>query len=171
MPDFKTVLRKAGFVTRNGMVDRKSAIDYLDASERTLERWIKTNKPCKRALKLLEQKIAGGIIQTGQWKGFYICCDGYLWTPSGRRFEPNYLERVWILQQSTRFKDSTIVNLRAEIEHLKSLVNSRERIKEMGEELIDISSNWSDVVMEQLQKQMDEDSQELMNIAPLKKAQ
>lgn len=52
------MLRKAGFVTSNGMLDRKAAIEYLDASERTLERWINTNKPCKRALKLLEQKIA-----------------------------------------------------------------------------------------------------------------
>lgn len=171
MPDFKMMLRKAGFVTRNGMLDRKAAIEYLDASERTLERWIKTNKPCKRALKLLEQKIAGGIIQAGRWQGFYICAEGYLWTPSGRKFEPNYLERVWILQQSTRFKDSTIVNLRAEIEHLKNLVNSRERIKEMGEELIDISANWNDIVLEHLQKQMSDDVQELKHITPLKKAQ
>ncbi|MBU76115.1 MAG: hypothetical protein CMK63_03870 [Pseudoalteromonadaceae bacterium] len=171
MTDFKTMLRKAGFVTSNGMLDRKAAIEYLDASERTLERWINTNKPCKRALKLLDQKIAGGIIQAGRWKGFYICAEGFLWTPNGRKFEPNYLERVWILQQSTRFKDSTIVNLRAEIEHLKSLVNSRERIKEMGEELIDISANWSDYVIDQLQKQMVDDAKELENITPLKKAQ
>ena len=169
MTDFKTMLRKAGFVNGNGMLDRKAAIEYLDASERTLERWIKTNKPCKRARKLLQQKIAGGIIQAGPWKGFHISPDGVLWTPSGRKFEPNYLERVWILQQSTRFKDATIVNLKAEIAHLKGLVDTRDRIKEMGEELIEISTNWD--FIEQMQKQMDEEARELPDITPLKKAQ
>lgn len=169
MTDFKTTLRKAGFVNSNGMLDRKAAIEYLDASERTLERWIQTNNPCKRALKLLEQKIAGGIIQAGRWKGFYICPNGYLWTPSGRRFEPNYLERVWILQQSSRFKDATIVNLKAELAHLKSLVNTRERIKEMGEELIEISTNWD--FIEHMQQQMDEEAKELEQVTPLRKAQ
>lgn len=41
----------------------------------------------------------------------------------------------------------------------------------MGEELIDISANWSDYVIEQLQQQMTDDAQELRNITPLKKAQ
>ncbi|MEI8706680.1 MULTISPECIES: DUF3653 domain-containing protein [unclassified Pseudoalteromonas] len=170
MTDFKTALRKAGFVTATGLIDRKAAIEYLLTSERTLERWITTNKPCKRALKLLEQKIAG-IVQHGNWNGFFICHQGYLWTPNGRRFEPLYLERVWILQQSTRFKDATILNLKTELTHLKNLVSTRERLKEMGHELIEISTNWNFV--EQMQKQMAEQTQELAElevIAPLKKA-
>lgn len=142
MTDFKSALFRAGFVTSNGLIDRKAATDALGVSERTLERWIKTNKPHECAIKLLEERTNGGIPQYGPWRGYRICRDNYLWTPSGRRYDPTYLEKVWILQQSNRFKDSTIMNLRAEIEHLRTLVESRDRLKEIGNELIDISTNW-----------------------------
>ena len=42
MTDFLDVLYRVGFVDQRGRLDRKQACEFLDVSERTLERWIKT---------------------------------------------------------------------------------------------------------------------------------
>jgi len=46
MSNFTWALRKAGFVNQQGLIDRKKCIDFLQVSERTLERWMKDSKPC-----------------------------------------------------------------------------------------------------------------------------
>ena len=99
MSDFTWALRRAGFVNQLGLIDRKKCIDFLQVSERTLERWMKDNKPCPRALRLLEHYAKDTMIHE-KWKGFFVCRDGYLWTPDGDKFEPEFINKIRIMQRS-----------------------------------------------------------------------
>lgn len=50
MDTFKNLLFRAGFMNF-GKLDRKATMEFLLInSERTLERWVSTNKPCPRAV-------------------------------------------------------------------------------------------------------------------------
>ncbi|GAB0111905.1 hypothetical protein [Pseudoalteromonas distincta] len=72
MDTFKNLLFRAGFMNF-GKLDRRAAMEFLLMnSERTLERWISTNKPCPRAVRMLEQRINGGMSLHKDWDGFYI---------------------------------------------------------------------------------------------------
>lgn len=63
MTNFKQLLFRAGFMNF-GKLDRKAAMDFLAIkTERTLERWIADNKPCPRAVAMLEQRISGAVSQ------------------------------------------------------------------------------------------------------------
>ncbi|GAP76755.1 hypothetical protein FIU82_07635 [Pseudoalteromonas sp. THAF3] len=142
MIDFKRLLRNAGFITDQGLIDRKGAMAALGVSESTLDRWMRTNKPTPSATTLLESMAAGGIPQQGDWVGFMIGRDGRLHTPHGASYSPQELERVWLLMQSNRFKDRTIINLRREISQLHNLVHTRDKLREMGTELVNMADNW-----------------------------
>lgn len=141
MTKFRQQLIKAGF-HRFGLIDHKAATSFLHVSSRTLERWIADDKPCPRALALLDARLNGWIPQTDVWQGFYIDNDGNLNTPDGKRYPANYLRKVWIFQQNQLFQERTINALKDEVKALKNLSLMRERIKDMGQELIDISDTW-----------------------------
>ncbi|WP_017217406.1 hypothetical protein [Pseudoalteromonas sp. NJ631] len=141
MTDFKELLFRAGFMNF-GKLNRKQVCEFLLVKERTLERWISQNKPCPRAVRMLEMRIDGRVSNHPEWREFRICRDGYLWTPRGLRYEPNYINKIDFLQKSTHYHEAQTIALQAEIDHLKDLVGSREKLKEMGRDLIEISDRF-----------------------------
>tara|TARA_B100000700_G_scaffold23245_1_gene22518 strand:- start:15512 stop:15997 length:486 start_codon:yes stop_codon:yes gene_type:complete len=137
--DFKALLWRAGF-HRTGKLDRKAAMAFLHIkSERTLERWLAGAEPCPRAVAMLEQRIAGYIPQSGAWNGFSICRNGKLWTPRGHSYDASYINKLDFIVRASRIYESQVVNLKAEIAALEKLVDTRERLKEMGHELVEMS--------------------------------
>jgi len=149
MDTFKNLLFRAGFMNF-GKLDRRAAMEFLLVnSERTLERWISTNKPCPRAVRMLEQRINGGMSLHKDWDGFYICRDGYLWTPRGKRYEPSYLNKLDFLQNSVRFNENHVKTLQQKIDHLHELVAASDTLKAIGNDLIKMSDEFAlkDIVM------------------------
>lgn len=149
MTDFKLLLFRAGFMNF-GKLDRKAIMGFLFIkSERTLERWVQTNNPCPRAVAMLEARIRGGIANHKSWDGFYICRDGYLWTPRGKRYEPSYINKIDFLQSSVRYKESEIDSLKQQIAYLHDLVEASETLKAIGSDLIKMGDQLAikDVVL------------------------
>ena len=139
MTNFKQLLFRAGFMNF-GKLDRKAAMDFLAIkTERTLERWIADNKPCPRAVAMLEQRISGAVSQNKLWNGYYICRDGFLWTPSGNRYEASYINKIDFLQRSVRYNESNVAALQAQIDHLNDLVKASDILRVMGNDLIKMS--------------------------------
>ncbi|ASD67026.1 hypothetical protein [Pseudoalteromonas piscicida] len=141
MTDFKNLLFRAGFMNF-GKLNRKQVCEFLMVKERTLERWISKNKPCPRAVRLLEMRINGSVSNDKAWDGFFICRDGYLWTPRGARYEPDYINKIDILQRTSRYHEAQTASLQAEIDYLKELVVARDKLKEMGRDLIEMSDRF-----------------------------
>ncbi|MCP5005672.1 MAG: hypothetical protein GY941_17315 [Planctomycetes bacterium] len=142
MTDFKQLLFRAGFMNF-GKLDRRAAMDFLLInSERTLERWIKDNKPCPRAVRMLEQRIKGMVSMHKDWHGFSICRDGYLWTPSGNRYEPSYINKIDFLQRSVRYNENHVLALQQQIDHLNDLVKASDTLKAIGHDLINMSDKF-----------------------------
>lgn len=136
MTDFKQLLFRAGFMNF-GKLDRRAAMDFLlIKSERTLERWISTNNPCPRAIAMLESRINGSFTFHRSWDGFFICRDGYLWTPRGKRYEPSTINKIDFLQRSVRYNESETESLKHQIAHLHDLVQASETLKTIGHDLI-----------------------------------
>ena len=136
MTDFKQLLFRAGFMNF-GKLDRRAAMDFLlIKSERTLERWISTNNPCPRAIAMLESRINGSFTFHRSWDGFFICRDGYLWTPRGKRYEPTTINKIDFLQRSVRYNESETESLKQQIAHLHDLVQASETLKTIGNDLI-----------------------------------
>ncbi len=124
MSDFTWALRRAGFVNQQGLIDRKKCIDFLQVSERTLERWMKDNKPCPRAIRLLEHYAKDTMIHE-KWKGFFICRDGYLWTPDGDKFESEFISKIKIMQQQGKLKNlAHVEKMKSEIARLASEIQN-----------------------------------------------
>ncbi|MAD77131.1 MAG: hypothetical protein CML20_20500 [Rheinheimera sp.] len=149
MADFKQLLFRAGFMNF-GRLDRRAAMDFLFIkSERTLERWIAENKPCPRAVAMLEQRIAGGVSFHKSWDGFYICRDGYLWTPRGKRYESSYISKIDFLQNSVRYNENHVIALQNQVNHLHDLVAASETLKTIGNDLIKMSDEFAlkDIVL------------------------
>ena len=142
MTDFKQLLFRAGFMNF-GKLDRRAAMDFLLInSERTLERWISENKPCPRAVRMLEQRIKGMVSMHKEWDGFSICRDGYLWTPSGNRYEPSYINKIDFLQRSVRYNENHVLALQQQIDHLNDLVKASDTLKAIGYDLINMSDKF-----------------------------
>ncbi|QTH71661.1 hypothetical protein [Pseudoalteromonas xiamenensis] len=141
MTDFKTLLFRAGFMNF-GKLERKAICEFLLVSERTLERWLSKNVPCPRAVKMLEIRIDGKVSNHPNWSNFKICRDGYLWTPSGKRYEAEYINKIDVLQRSNRYHEAQSLSLQNEITHLRNLVSVRTQLKEMGQYLIAISDRF-----------------------------
>ncbi len=141
MTDFKTLLFRAGFMNF-GKLDRKSACEFLLVSERTFERWLSHGTPCPRAIRMLETRIDGRISNHPLWREFRICREGYLWTPRGLRYEPDYINKIDILQRTNRYHEGQAAVLAAEIQHLRDMVNARDKLREMGQDLIAISDKF-----------------------------
>ncbi|MEL0642639.1 DUF3653 domain-containing protein, partial [Pseudoalteromonas aliena] len=74
------------------------------------------NKPCPRAVRMLEQRINRRISIHKDWDGFYICREGYLWTPRGKRYEPSYLNKIDILQSTVRYHERHVKKLQQKID-------------------------------------------------------
>lgn len=149
MTDFKKLLFRAGFMNF-GKLDRSAAMEYLHIkSERTLERWLSNNKPCPRAVAMLQSRINGDFTHHKSWAGFYICRDGYLWTPRGKRYEPSYINKIDFLQRSVRFNESETAALKQQIAHLHDLVEANETLRSIGEDLISMSEQLAlkDIVL------------------------
>lgn len=143
MTNFKQLLFRAGFMNF-GKLDRRAAMDFLlIKSERTLERWIADNKPCPRAVLMLEQRIKGGMSLHDKWADFYICRDGYLWTPSGNRYEPAYINKIDFLQRSVRYNENHVLALQQQIDHLNDLVKASDTLKTMGNDLIKMADKFA----------------------------
>lgn len=134
MGKFKWLLRKAGFVNQQTKIDRKRAMKYLEVTERTLERWMSTDKACPRATKLLEQ-LAEGKLPHDKWEGFYICNEGYLWTPYGTRYEPEFISKIYIMQRAASFQQSQIMKQQNQIKNLKHLSENKEKIEKLVSEI------------------------------------
>lgn len=134
MGKFKRLLRKAGFVNQDGKIDRKRAMKYLDVKERTLERWMSTDKACSRAVKLLELQSEGKIPHD-KWEGFYVCREGYLWTPYGTRYEPEFISKIYIMQRAASFQQSQIMKQQSQIKNLKHLNDNKEKIEKLVNEI------------------------------------
>ena len=141
MADFKALLFRAGFMNF-GKLDRKAICDYLLVSERTLERWIYKNAPCPRAVRLLEMRIDGSVSNHSDWREFRICRDGYLWTPSGSKYTAQYINKIDVLQRTTRYHEAQTDTLKAEIQHLQDMVLARDKLKDMGKDLIEMSDRF-----------------------------
>lgn len=149
MQTFKNLLFRAGFMDF-GRLDRRAAMEFLLInSERTLERWISTDRPCPRAVLMLEQRIKGGMSFHKAWSDFYICREGYLWTPRGKRYEPDYVNKIDFLQSSVRYNESHVRTLQQRIDHLQDLVAASETLKEIGNDLIKMSEGFTlkDIVL------------------------
>jgi len=139
MTNFKELLFRAGFMNF-GKLDRKATMTFLHInSERTLERWIKDNKPCPRAVAMLEQKINGRVSLHADWQGFYICRDGLLWTPRGHRYNAAYLNKIDFLQKSVNYNESHVRALQNKIDYLHKLVQASDTLKTIGNDLIKLS--------------------------------
>ena len=149
MTNFKNMLFRAGFMNF-GKLDRRATMEFLHIkSERTLERWIKDNNPCPRAVVMLEQRISGGMSLHKDWDGFYICRDGYLWTPRGHRYDAAYLNKLDFLQKSVRYNESHVNALQNQINHLHELVEASDTLKTIGNDLIKLSDQLTikDIVL------------------------
>ncbi|MCH2086368.1 MAG: phage protein [Pseudoalteromonas sp.] len=149
MTNFKQLLFRAGFMSF-GRLDRRAAMEFLSINtERTLERWIANDNPCPRAVKLLQQRIDGAVSNHKSWDGFYICRDGYLWTPHGKRYDSNFINKIEFLQRSVRYNESHVDALQAQIEHLYDLVEASETLKIIGNDLIKMSDQLAlkDIVL------------------------
>jgi len=155
MTDFKQLLFRAGFMNF-GKLDRRAAMEFLFInSERTLERWIAENKPCPRAVAMLEQRINGGMALHKDWSGFYICRDGFLWTPRGKKYNASYINKLDFLQSSVRYNESHVNALQNQIDHLHDLVAASETLKTIGNDLIKMSDSLAlkEIVMKYGDKQ------------------
>ncbi|MBQ4860350.1 hypothetical protein J8L98_01430 [Pseudoalteromonas sp. MMG013] len=141
MTDFKQLLFRAGFMNF-GKLDRKGAAKFMYTTERTLDRWITTNKPCPRAVHMLNSRIDGIISNRKEWNGFHICRDGYLWTPRGHRYDALYLNKIDFLQRSNRMHESNAATLQMQIDHLQELVEASDVLKSMGNDLIAMSDKF-----------------------------
>jgi hypothetical protein len=139
MSDFTWALRRAGFVNQQGLIDRKKCIDFLQVSERTLERWMKDNKPCPRALRLLEHYAKDTMIHE-KWKGFFVCRDGYLWTPDGDKFEPEFISKIRIMQRSAGYQQSQIMQQESKLENLKHLEIMKKEIAKLAGQIQNITT-------------------------------
>ncbi|MBG9993332.1 hypothetical protein I6F47_19965 [Pseudoalteromonas sp. NZS37] len=149
MTNFKNMLFRAGFMNF-GKLDRRATMDFLYIkSERTLERWIKDNNPCPRALVMLEQRINGGMSLHKDWDGYYICREGYLWTPRGHRYDAAYLNKIDFLQKSVRYNESHVQALQNKIDYLHELVEASATLKTIGNDLIKLSDQLTikDIVL------------------------
>ncbi|KPH92342.1 hypothetical protein AMS57_02110 [Pseudoalteromonas undina] len=156
MTNFKQLLFRAGFMNF-GKLDRRAVMEFLFInSERTLERWIKDNKPCPRAVAMLEQRIKGMVSMHKDWKEFSICRDGYLWTPSGNRYEPSYINKIDFLQRSVRYNENHVLALQQQIDHLNDLVKASDTLKAIGHDLINMSDQFKlkDIVIKYGDKKM-----------------
>jgi len=134
MDTFRWLLRKSGFVNQMGNIDRKRAMKYLDITERTLERWMSTNKACSRAVKLLEMHAAGKLPHE-KWAGFYVCHEGYLWTPQGTRYEPEFISKIHIMQRAASFQQTQIMKQQHKIKNLKHLNENKEKLTQLTNEI------------------------------------
>ncbi|WP_350634462.1 DUF3653 domain-containing protein [Pseudoalteromonas sp. GW168-MNA-CIBAN-0100] len=149
MTNFKNMLFRAGFMNF-GKLDRRATMDFLYIkSERTLERWIKDNNPCPRAVVMLEQRINGGMSLHKDWDGYYICREGYLWTPRGHRYDAAYLNKIDFLQKSVRYNESHVQALQNKIDYLHELVEASATLKTIGNDLIKLSDQLTikDIVL------------------------
>ena len=149
MSNFKQLLFRAGFMNF-GKLDRRTTMEFLHIkSERTLERWIANNTPCPRAVAMLEQRISGGMSMHKDWKGYYICREGYLWTPRGHRYDSSYLNKIDFLQKSVRYNESHVTALQNKIDYLHELVEASATLKNIGNDLIKLSDQLTikDIVM------------------------
>jgi hypothetical protein len=140
MSDFTWALRRAGFVNQQGLIDRKKCIDFLQVSERTLERWMKDNKPCPRALRLLEHYAKDTMIHE-KWKGFFICRDGYLWTPDGDKFEPEFISKIRIMQRSAGYQQSQIMQQQGKLKNLAHVEKMKNEIARLASEIQNITTH------------------------------
>ncbi|RZD19850.1 DUF3653 domain-containing protein [Pseudoalteromonas sp. MEBiC 03485] len=149
MTDFKQLLFRAGFMNF-GKLDRKATMAFLLLkSERTLERWISTNNPCPRAVAMLESRINGGFTYHKSWDGFYICRDGYLWTPRGKRYDASVINKIDFMQRAVRYSESETESLKQQIAYLHDLVEASETLKAIGSDLIKMGDQLAikDVVL------------------------
>lgn len=135
---FKDLLFKAGFMNF-GKLKRKEICEFLHITERTLDRWISKNNACPRAVHMLKNKICGSVSLNKKWDGFFICRDGYLWTPRGLRLEPEYLDKIDFLQRSNQLNQNNAEDLMKELEHIDRLKEESKLIKVIGTELINLS--------------------------------
>ena len=149
MAKFKDLLFRAGFMNF-GKLDKSAAKEFLQInSDRTLQRWLNDKSPCPRAIKMLEQRIEGSVSKHKDWNGFFICRDGYLWTPSGKRYQADYINKIDFLQRSVRYNESHVQSLQNQIAHLHEIVGASETLKAMGTDLINMSNQLAikDVIL------------------------
>jgi hypothetical protein len=149
MSTFKNLLFRAGFMNFDKL-DKRAVMEFLLINtERTLERWISTDKPCPRAVLMLEQRINGGMSFHKNWDGFYICREGYLWKPHGKRYEPDYINKIEFLQRAARYNESHVNALQHKIDHLHELVEASDTLKAIGNDLIKMSEQFTlkDIVL------------------------
>lgn len=139
---FRHSLHDLGFITSRCRIDRKRAAAFFGISESTLERWIYTGKPSPTAIRLIENFLFG-IDQSGSFKGFSIDRDQNLVTPDGYQFSARYIEGIWILQQNVGFYESYVHRLKDEISRLKGLANSREKIVNLANQIIEETNSLS----------------------------
>ena len=138
---FKDLLFRAGFMNF-GKLNRKAATEFLHVTERTLDRWIKEDCPCQRAVDLLNVRINGTILIRSEWDGFYICREGRLVTPRGNKYHPDYINKLDFLQRTMRYQESQVASLEQQIEYLNDLVKASEQLKSIGNDLIQLSDKF-----------------------------
>lgn len=139
-------------------LDKRAVMEFLLINtERTLERWISTDKPCPRAVLILEERINGGMNFYKNWDGFYICREGCLWTPHGKRYKPDYINKIEFLLRAARYNESHVNALQHKIGHLHELVEASDTLKAIGNDLIKMSEQFTlkDIVLKYGDKKRD----------------
>ena len=148
---FEELIFYAGFAKASNTqarIDKKRVCDYLTVSQRTLERWIKTNEPCPRARTLLENRYSGAIGWGEQWQDVFINRDGLLQTDTGA-YSLGDIENITMLRQSLSFSQTQVHKGEMRIAKLEKLVMARKRIGEIGDELKQISDElWHGEILE-----------------------
>ncbi|WP_237707154.1 DUF3653 domain-containing protein, partial [Pseudoalteromonas sp. BSi20652] len=107
------------------------------------ERTLSADKPCPRAVLMPEQRISGGMSFHKNWDGFYICSDGYLWTPRGKRYQPDYINKIEFLQRAARYNESHVNALQHKIDHFHELVAASDTLKAIDNDLIKMSDDFA----------------------------
>ncbi|WP_448568908.1 DUF3653 domain-containing protein [Thalassotalea ganghwensis] len=89
--NFKNLLWKCGF-TDTSTKGNEDIAKYLCVSPRTIRRWIKTNKPSKQAVKILNDRER---MLNNYWENFRILNDKIM-TPNGYRYSAQELKTLCI---------------------------------------------------------------------------
>ncbi|WP_462154548.1 hypothetical protein [Pseudoalteromonas piscicida] len=138
---FNDLLFRAGFMNF-GNINKKEASKYLHVTPRTLNRWIKDDNPCPRAVDLLKVRIDGIMCIREEWKDFSIDRESRLVTPRGAKYDASYINKIDFLQRSNHFHESRAAALEHQIKYLQDLVKASEQLKSMGNELINLSDRF-----------------------------
>lgn len=143
--DFKTLLIRAGFWKKgSGDLDKKRAAKYLHCSEKTLERWMYKGNPCKRALAMVEQLIKGGIPTHEDWKNFYFCKDGLLWTPQGEKYSADFINRIDLMQRNIDFQRSQNTALKVKLMKAEAVIKNKDQLKELAIKMAEVVEEFNE---------------------------